>query len=87
MDTNTKSNLVLNNRQDLSLTGIRKVRSSEPAQIVAVIDNGNIIISGQNLSVQQLDIKEGTLQINGVVNSIKYSNQVSKSFSFKNMFK
>ena len=87
MDTNTKSNLVLNNRQDLSLTGIRKVRSSEPTQIIAVIDNGNIVIHGQNLSVEHLDIKEGTLQILGTINAIKYSNQISKSFSLKNMFK
>jgi len=87
METNTKSNLVLNNRQDMSLTGIIKVRSSEPNQIIAMIDNGNIIIHGQNLSVQQLDIKEGTLQVTGTVNAIKYSNQISKSFSFKNMFK
>jgi len=87
METTTKSNLILNNRQELSLTGIKKVRSTDPALIIASIDNGNIIIHGQNLSVQQLDIKEGTLQITGMVNSIKYSNQVSKSFSFKNMFK
>ena len=79
--------LTLKNRTDLSLTGIKKVRSTEPNQVIAVIDNGNIIIHGSNLSVQQLDIKEGTLNIEGIVNSIKYTNQVSKSFSFKNMFK
>ena len=87
METNTKSSLVLNNRQELSLTGIKKIKSSEPSQVIGIIDNGNIIINGQNLSVEHLDIKEGTLQIIGTVNSIKYSNQVSKSFSFKNMFK
>ena len=87
METQTKSNLILTNRQELNLTGIKKVRSTEPSSIIAELDNGNIMINGKDLSVEQLDIKQGTLLINGLVNSIKYSNQVSKSFSLKNMFK
>ena len=87
METTTKSNLVLNNRTELSLTGIKKVKSTEPNLIIAFLDNGSIIISGANLSVQKLDIKEGLLDITGIINNIKYGNQVSKSFSFKNMFK
>ena len=87
MDSQVKSNLNLTNRQQLEITGIKKVRSTEPSLIVAAIDNGHIIISGNNLSVEHLDVKQGTLSVNGLVNSIKYSNQVSKSFSLKNMFK
>ena len=87
MEHTTKSNLVLNNRNELSLTGIQKVKSTEPSLIIANLDNGAIIINGSNLSVQQLDIKEGTLNVTGEVNSIKYTNQTSKSFSLKNIFK
>jgi len=87
MEHTTKSNLVLNNRNELSLTGIKRVKSTEPAVIIAMLDNGAVVINGADLSVQQLDIKEGTLAITGEVNSIKYTNQVSKSFSVKNMFK
>ena len=88
METSTtKSNLILNNRNELNLTGIKKVKSTEPSLIIANLDNGNIIINGNNLSVQHLDIKEETLFVTGTVDSIKYSNQVSKSFSFNNMFK
>ena len=85
--SNSKSGLVLNNRNELALTGIKKVKSTEPTAVVANLDNGAIIISGSNLSVQKLDIKEGILEITGTVNNIKYTNQVSKGFSFKNMFK
>ena len=87
MDSNLKSTLSLTNRQQLEMTGIKKVRSTEPSVIIAEMDNGNIIISGTNLSVEHLDLKEGSLFVNGLVNSIKYSNQVSKGFSVKNMFK
>ncbi|MDR0462168.1 MAG: YabP/YqfC family sporulation protein [Christensenellaceae bacterium] len=87
MEGSTKSNLVLNNRNELNITGIKKVRSTEPNLIVAVLDNGNIIINGSNLTVGRLDIKEGVLEITGTVDCIKYSNQVSRNFSLKNMFK
>jgi len=79
--------LILNNRERLEMTGIKRVKSTEPALVVAVIDNGHVVINGSNLSVEHLDIKDGTMHIVGMVNSIKYTNQVSKSFSFKNMFK
>ena len=87
MESQTKSNLTLINRQQLELTGIKKIRSSEPSLIIAQLDNGSIVISGTNLSVEHLDLKEGLLNINGTVNQIKYTNQVSKNFSIKNMFK
>jgi sporulation protein YabP len=83
----TKSNLVLNNRNELNITGIKKVKSTEPNSVIANLDNGNIIISGSNLSVSRLDIKEGVLELNGIIDSIKYSSQTAKSFSLKNMFK
>jgi len=87
METTTKSNLVLNNRNQLNLTGIKKVKSTEPSTIIADLDNGSIVINGSGLSVQRLDIKEGLLELTGTVNNIKYTNQVSKGFSLKNMFK
>ena len=82
-----ESTLNLINRNKLSLTGITKVKSTEPSAVIAILADGSIIISGANLSVENLNIKEGVLELSGTVNSIKYSNQVSKSFSFKNMFK
>ena len=87
METTTKSNVILTNRNQLNLTGIKKVKSTEPSTVIADLDNGSIIISGSNLSVGRLDIKEGILELTGMVNNIKYTNQVSKSFNFKNMFK
>ena len=79
--------VILQNRQRLELTGIKKVRSTEPSLIIAEIQDGQIVINGNGLSVESLDIKEGNLVAVGLVNSIKYTNNVSKSFSFKNMFK
>ena len=79
--------LNLAKRTALSLTGIKKVKSSEPNCIIAVIENSNLVISGVGLTVNQLNIADGTLNISGTVNSVKYANNVSKKFSIKNIFK
>lgn len=84
---NTKSSLSLTNRNTLSLSGVKKVRSTEPAQVVAILDNCQIIIQGANLSVQNVNIPSGILELTGQVNSIKYSGASSRKFNLKNMFK
>jgi sporulation protein YabP len=79
--------LNLAKRTALAITGIKKVKSSEPNCIIAVLENSMLVITGAGLSVNQLNIADGTLSVTGTVNSVKYSNSVSKKFSFKNIFK
>jgi len=80
-------NIVLNNRKELALSGVKKVRTAEPHQVVAQLDETLIVISGQNLSVQALSIQNETLELTGQVDSIRYSKSHSKKFSLRNMFK
>ena len=87
VSTSTKSNLTLNNRNTLNITGVKKVRTTEPNRIVAVLDNCIITISGVNLSVQNLNIATGVIDITGLVSSINYSREVKRKFSFRNMFR
>ena len=87
---NTKSNLSITGRSQLSLSGVKKVRSAEPSQVVAVLDTCQIIIQGSNLNVQNVNIPSGILELTGAVNSIRYtgsSGSFAKKFSFKNMFR
>ena len=79
--------LTLKDRSILNLTGIKKVKSTEPNRVVAVLDNCMIIISGSNLSVQNLSLTSGILDISGVINSINYTNSATRKFSLKNLFK
>jgi len=87
--TNTKSNLTITGRNSLSLSGVKKIRSAEPAQVVAILDTCQIIIQGANLNVQNVNIPSGILELTGTVNSIRYTgaNSVARRFSFRNMFK
>jgi len=87
MENATRSNLTLENRINLSLTGVRKIRTTEPAQIVADLENCTIVITGSGLSVENLSVKEGILDLVGIVNSIRYVQSVTKKWSFKNIFR
>ena len=79
--------LSLKGRNALSLTGVKKIKSAEPNQVVAVLDNCSIIVSGSNLSVQNVSISSGLLDLTGTINGIKYTNSTQTKFSFKNVFK
>jgi|GEM_PF-895195 len=86
-NTGTKSNLTLTGRSNLSITGIKKVKSTEPARVIAVLDNCSIIIAGTNLSVQNISLTGGTLELTGIINSITYGSTAKRKFSLKNIFK
>ena len=79
--------LTLINRNNLTLTNVKKVKSSEPELIQIMLDNTGLLVSGTNLSVEQLDIQTGLMQISGQVDCVKYTNKTTKKFSFKNIFK
>jgi len=84
---NTQSTLVLNNRKELTLSGVKRVKSTEPNVVIAQLENTGIVINGSGLSVEHLDVKEGQLVLTGTIDSIKFTSTVSKNFSLKNMFK
>jgi sporulation protein YabP len=82
-----ETTLSLQNRELLVTTGIKKVLTTEPTQIVARLDNTTLVIMGQNLSVQNLSVREGVLEVVGIVTQIKYTNTHSKRFSLRNIFR
>lgn len=86
--TTSKSDLTVLQRNQLSLTGVRRVKSSEPTQVVAVLDNCSIVISGVNLTVDNVSIAAGTLDVMGLVTGVRWMQKVgARKFSVKNMFR
>ena len=83
----SKSNLTLVGRNSLSITGIKKVKTTEPNKVTAMLDNCQIVVCGHNLSVQNVSISSGTLDITGLVTSISYTNSQGRRFSIRNLFK
>lgn len=84
---NEKSDLTLINRNQLNVTGVKKIKSSEPEQIVLILQNAALVIGGTNLFVVSASIQSGEVEIGGLVKSLRYTGVADKrKFSFKNMF-
>ncbi len=76
--TYTKHSLSLENRKKLKISGIKDVESFDEDAIIACIENGDIIIKGENLQINNLNIQSGELCIDGLVYSITYSEHTSE---------
>ena len=84
---NEKSDLTLLNRNQLTVTGVKKIKSSEPEQIVLILHNAALVIGGVNLFVETASIQTGEVAISGLVKGLKYTGITDKrKFSFKNLF-
>jgi hypothetical protein len=84
----TDSDLTLSGRIKLSVTGVKKIKSSEPTQIVLILSNCAMVIGGTNLYIVTASISTGEIEILGRIDNIKYTGTAEKQkFSIKNMFK
>lgn len=80
------SKLTLVNQNQLSLTGVNKVLTSTENIIMLLVNNQNVIIEGNKLTVKKLDVENGILEAEGIVTAIKYSNNKKKDSIFKRVF-
>lgn len=85
---NEKSDLTLINRNQLNVTGVKKIKSSEPEQIILILHDSALVIGGMNLSVMAASVQTGEVSVGGLIKSLRYTGVNDKrKFSFKNMFR
>mgnify|MGYP003289128724 CR=1 FL=1 len=83
--------LTLNNRKRLEITGVKKLESLNKTEFFVSTILGLLLVKGENLEMQHLDIEKGILWIVGEVNSISYleddNNKKKEEGFFKKLFK
>lgn len=82
-------NIFLEDRNNLTITGVEQVESYNDNTIVLNTIKGGIVIKGEELNINKLNLEDGNVKIDGIINGINYSN---KEFSpkgniFGKMFK
>lgn len=75
---NKKSNLMLENRNKLMLTGVVEVINFDDKTIALDTNLGTLTIRGQELKMQKLDVQNGDVAIIGRINSCIYTTTESK---------
>ena len=77
-------NLNLNNRKSLKLEGIVEINSSSETFLSIKMKDTILAIQGQNLNITRLDVSTGVLEVEGIIDSIKYGKSAN---IFKRIFK
>jgi len=76
-----KSNLTLENRKKLILSGVVEVISFDEQKIDLTTKLGNLTIKGEELKMNKLDVQNGEVIIAGSILSMVYNGKVSKKSS------
>ena len=62
----------IDNREKMTITDIKEIDSFDEEEIRASLRQGAMVIRGEDLHIQMLDLTEGRAQIAGVINSLMY---------------
>ncbi len=74
--------LQLENRNGLKMTDVTDVEAFDEECVTVYTDYGCLSISGSALHIDELNIKNGVLQISGEVSALVYSSKKSKEKGF-----
>ena len=82
-------NLILENREKLSVTGVVDIHSFDDELVLAQTDLGIITIKGDDLKMNKLNLENNELIVEGQISAIAYSDVVSskKSGFMNKLFK
>ncbi len=87
VDTVKKHTLVIDNCKKVSLTGLTGVVSIFDKEIEVTTENQRVIIRGNGLNANKLNVEDGTLVVDGdFVASVTYTDK-TKRLTLKGMFK
>lgn len=81
------SQVTLNNRKVLNVTGVEKVFETNETKLQLKVAGSNLLITGSSLNITRLDVEAGVVQVEGVINELKYTNVGEKGNIFKKLFK
>ena len=77
-----KEQLILTNRNELSLTGITDVISFDDMSVCVKIGNSTLLIEGEGLHISKLLLENSTIMVEGRVSGIAFyeGNAVAKKW-------
>lgn len=81
-----KHTVCLENRKNLKICGIDSVDDYNENEIHAKSQYGNILIKGEKLKIDVLDLSSKELVVIGKISAIAYSESIQSKSFFKRMF-
>lgn len=81
------SKIVLVNRKNLTITGIKKVIAVSEISLSLLLEGSSLNVVGEGMEVRKIDVESGILEVEGKINSLKYLAPKEKTNLFKKIFK
>lgn len=73
-----KSNIVMQNREKIDLTGVVDIHSFDDELVLVETVQGIITLKGFNLKINKLNLENNELSVEGKINSLSYSENVEQ---------
>ena len=70
--------LNIDNRERLTVTAVTDVESANEETILVLLAQGGLVVKGQKLHIQKLDLGEGKAVITGNIQSAVYTEKKNK---------
>lgn len=67
--------LIIENRDSVSISGVKKADSFSSCEIAVYTEEGDLLIRGKELTVDEFNEAKGSLKINGRVDSLSYRSE------------
>ena len=68
-------NILIEDRNKINITGVDQVESFNENTIVLRTVKGGMMIKGENLNVDKLNLDDGNVKISGTINGVNYINK------------
>ncbi len=79
--------IILTDRKQMQITGVEKANGLNENLISLLVSGAHLIITGKNMHVEKLMVEEGLVELEGEIESIKYSQSKPKTSFIKRLFK
>lgn len=72
-------NLFIEDRKQITVTDVKDVDNFNEETILLIIHEGGLLLKGQEMHIQKLDLEEGKVIITGSVTSVTYTEKKEKA--------
>ena len=83
----TAHKVIIDGRDRVTVSAVNDVDSFNENEIIFLTSQGMMTITGEDLHITKLDLDEGTLVIDGTIDSIDYSDHEEERMNGKKLFK
>lgn len=86
MENSLQHSLSLDNRTNLTVTGVTDVDAFNEQELLVICDTDELTVKGELLHIEELSLDTGVLTVSGKISSLAYSEKLSGNSIFKRLF-